>query len=234
MILKPRLVQWSHQQIDNILSFYPNKKFVMEYSFPKNPISVAELHEEVDWSETSCLLFWEQDKGIHSSNYMIVFMQRGNLVISSGQPLVDEINKGAIIGYKVSHNEVIYSTTQHDMVYSKDGLQFVDGGPVYTRASISEDAVPCRLKIIDEFGLWVEEEPVDLDDLETDDEVLSSEEYHYHLIVTDTGNKIVKTNEARINLSTIMEWAGNDIDYIKNICYLGYFTEKEFYKGVKE
>jgi hypothetical protein len=31
-----------------------------------------------------------------------------------------------------------------------------------------------------------------------------------------------------------MEWTGNDIDYIKNICYLGYFTEKEFYKGVKE
>jgi hypothetical protein len=234
MILKPRLVQWTQEQVDNILSFYPNKKFVMEYSFPKNPISVAELHEDLEWSYDNCLLFWEEDSGMHSSNYMIVFSYRGSIMVSSGQHLVDEINKGTIIGYKVSHDEVIYSTNQHDMVYSKDRQHFVDGGPVYTRASVSKDVVPCRLKIIDEFGVWVEEEPVDLDDLETDDEVLSSEEYHYHLIVTDTGNKIVKTNEAQINLSTIMEWTGNDIDYIKNICYLGYFTEKEFYKGVKE
>jgi hypothetical protein len=233
--MKPTLFNWTQDQVDTILKLYPGKKFVMEYSFPLNKNVPASKYETF-WSDATGLLFYEADTE-YDSNYMLVYRNIGKLYVTSGQSLVDAINKEPVcIGYKVSDDEIIYSPARHILSASKDGKYFVDGGPLYTRTNVPSEFDVYSLSIVDGICMWENEDANDdfnftsNTDVDTDSNY-SNEQHHYWLVIPankDIESVTMKTKNKEICFNDLLDIRAEGIQ-TQNIIYLGYFTEKEFY-----
>jgi hypothetical protein len=233
--MKPKLFNWTQKQVDTILNLYPGKRFVLEYAYPLNNVRLTSKYETI-WSTDTGLLFYEKITE-YDSNYMLVYKDNGKIYVTSGQSLVNAINKEPVcIGYAVSEDEIIYSPGIHTMVTSKDGQYFVDGGPSYTRTNIPDEINRYNLLISNGICFWESDEDVNDDSDSTSDSDVdpdsnySNDQHHYWLVIpsNNTDSVIMKTKNKEICFNDLRNVYNKGIQ-IQNIIYLGYFTEKEFY-----
>lgn len=234
--MKPKLFNWTQDQVDAILKLYPGKKFVLEYAYPLNDVVRDSGHATIWWSHETGLLFYEEDSK-YDSNYMLVYQQFGKIFIASGQSLVNAINeKQVCVGYKVSDDEIIYSPGVNVLATSKDGKYFIAGGPAYTRTNIPDEVDMYSLSIVDGICMWENEDANDdfnftsNTDVDTDSNY-SNEQHHYWLVIPankDIESVTMKTKNKEICFNDLLDIRAEGIQ-TQNIIYLGYFTEKEFY-----
>jgi hypothetical protein len=227
--MKPKLFNWTQEQVDAILKLYPGKKFVLEYTYPLNKVEPTSEYETI-WSTDTGLLFYEEDSK-YDSNYMLVYKDYDGVYVTSGQSLVNAVNRAPVCnGYKISGDDIIYSPSRYVPATSKDGKYFVDGGPLYTRTNIPSEIDVYNLSIVDGICMWENEDAVDTHDSAFDTDNYSNEQHHYHLVipVNDVDSAILKTKNKEICFNDLLDIRAEGIQ-IQNIIYLGYFTEKEFY-----
>lgn len=236
---KNHFCQWTQKDVDNILKHYPGKTFVMEVAFPINALSKT-VSSELLWSDNTCLLFWEKDKGIYDSHYMAVYMRGNKVYVASGQTVVDAINSGTLLGYYVNDSEVLYSACRHDFNSSSDGRLFVDGGFSYIRTNIASGP-QYRLEIKDGVATWIKtkeekQEPVEeessswvIPEYDEDDDT----EWHFYYVSGTKMNDYFQINDKRITFSSL-ELIKEHVGDIISISYLGRFTEHEFFSSKAE